>query len=238
MENLPQWTAEPNKAYGSLSTMYSEVLGQYNRYAGHVMMYIGGIYQNPKTIEQQGAVYTYVDKAKQQEAMDFIVEHYIATPEWIFNDSVLSKTGTGYAAIASDLSGKLVRKLLQDYRFVNLVEAENALGKDNAYTIEKYFADLNNAIFSELGSRKEVDMYKRILQKTYVDHLLNMLPIVKKDANSAVVIGYNPAIYDVGGVVYYQLKALEAKLKNATSKDMVSDAHYKFLYLMIKQNVE
>ena len=81
-------------------------------------------------------------------------------------------------------------------------------------------------------------MYKRILQKTYVDHLLNMLPIVKKDANSAVVIGYNPAIYDVGGVVYYQLKALEAKLKNATSKDMVSDAHYKFLYLMIKQNVE
>ena len=238
MENLPQWTAEPNKAYGSLSTMYSEVLGQYNRYAGHVMMYIGGIYQNPKTIEQQGAVYTYVDKAKQQEAMDFIVEHYIATPEWIFNDSVLSKTGTGYAAIASDLSGKLVRKLLQDYRFVNLVEAENALGKDNAYTIEKYFTDLNNAIFSELGSRKEVDMYKRILQKTYVDHLLNMLPIVKKDANSAVVIGYNPAIYDVGGVVYYQLKALEAKLKNATSKDMVSDAHYKFLYLMIKQNVE
>ena len=43
----------------------------------------------------------------------------------------------------------------------------------------------------------------------FVYVLLNL--IVKKDANSAVVIGYNPAIYDVGGVVYYQLKALEAE---------------------------
>lgn len=239
VENLDQWTAQPNKDYANLRNMYNEVLDQYLRYAGHVMIYIGGVYQTPKTVEQQGVVYEYVEKEKQQEAVKFIIDNYLNEPQWLFNDIIYAKTGLNYADVASKITGNIVRRLLQDYRFISLLEAENTLGEDKAYTVEQYFDDLNNAIFSETSSNRKLSMYARLLQKSYIDHLLNIMPTLKKDAtNSTVVIGYNPAVYDMGGLVLYQLQKLQKQLEKAKSNDMVTNAHYKYLNQLIKKNIE
>ena len=62
---------------------------------------------------------------------------------------------------------------------------------------------------------------------------------LKKDAtNSTVVIGYNPAVYDMGGLVLYQLQKLQKQLEKAKSNDMVTNAHYKYLNQLIKKNIE
>jgi hypothetical protein len=239
VQNLDSWTAQPNRDYTNLRKMYNEVIDQYLRYAGHVMMYIGGVYQTPKTVEQEGLVYEYVEKEKQQAAMKFLVDNYIDIPHWLFNDTILANTGMNYADIASKISGQLVRRLLQDYRVISLLEAENTLGKATTYTVEQYFNDLNKAIFDKVDTRKEVPMYTRLLQKSYVDHLLNILPVMKKDpANATVVIGYNPVVYDVGGIVLYQLQKLQKMLEKAKSDDMLTDAHYKYLNEIIKQNIK
>ena len=239
VQNLDSWTAQPNRDYTNLRKMYNEVIDQYLRYAGHVMMYIGGVYQTPKTVEQEGLVYEYVEKEKQQAAMKFLVDNYIDIPHWLFNDTILANTGMNYTDIASKISGQLVRRLLQDYRVISLLEAENTLGKTKVYTVEQYFNDLNRAIFDKVDTRKEVPMYTRLLQKSYVDHLLNILPAMKKDpANATVVIGYNPVVYDVGGIVLYQLQKLQKMLEKAKSDDMLTDAHYKYLNEIIKQNIK
>ena len=239
VQNLDSWTAQPNRDYTNLRKMYNEVIDQYLRYAGHVMMYIGGVYQTPKTVEQEGLVYEYVEKEKQQAAMKFLVDNYIDIPHWLFNDTILANTGMNYADIASKISGQLVRRLLQDYRIISLLEAENTLGKTKVYTVEQYFNDLNRAIFDKVDTRKEVPMYTRLLQKSYVDHLLNILPAMKKDpANATVVIGYNPVVYDMGGIVLYQLQKLQKMLEKAKSDDMLTDAHYKYLNEIIKQNIK
>ncbi len=60
--NLIEWTAENGKDYDDLATLYGQVLSQYNRYMGHVSNNIGGVYENHKTYEQEGAVYTPVAK--------------------------------------------------------------------------------------------------------------------------------------------------------------------------------
>ncbi|VAX35224.1 FIG00552894: hypothetical protein, partial [hydrothermal vent metagenome] len=57
---LIDWTAEDGKDYADLKTMYGQVLSQYNRYMGHVASNIGGVYENYKTYDQEGAVYIYV----------------------------------------------------------------------------------------------------------------------------------------------------------------------------------
>lgn len=239
VQNLDSWTAQPNRDYTNLRKMYNEVIDQYLRYAGHVMMYIGGVYQTPKTVEQEGLVYEYVEKEKQQAAMKFLVDNYIDIPHWLFNDTILANTGMNYADIASKISGQLVRRLLQDYRVISLLEAENTLGKATTYTVEQYFNDLNKAIFAKVDTRNEISMYTRLLQKSYVDHLLNILPTMKKDpANATVVIGYNPVVYDVGGIVLYQLQKLQKMLEKAKSDDMLTDAHYKYLNEIIKQNIK
>lgn len=236
--NLKTWTAEPNKSYTSLRQMYNEVVNQYLRYAGHTMMYIGGMYHNPKTIEQEGDVYSFVEKEKQEEAVSFIVDNYIHTPEWLFNDSIFALTGLNYSDVATKITGRLVRSLLSDYRFINLIEAETSLGKRNVYTVEQYFNDINNAIFADINKITPLDIYHRMLQKAYIDQLLNVLPKLKKQGETTITIGYNPTVYDMGGLIYHQLSYLKTKLKNAKSNDMVTQAHYNFLYQLIKQNIE
>ncbi|MBT8284488.1 MAG: zinc-dependent metalloprotease, partial [Flavobacteriaceae bacterium] len=56
--NLVEWTQEDGKNYDDLETLYGQVLSQYNRYMGHVSNNIGGVYENHKTYDQEGAVYT------------------------------------------------------------------------------------------------------------------------------------------------------------------------------------
>ena len=59
---LIDWTYEEGKNYDDLSTLYDQVFGQFNRYMGHVRSNIGGVYQYNKTYEQEGAVFTHVQK--------------------------------------------------------------------------------------------------------------------------------------------------------------------------------
>ena len=50
--------------------MYGQVLGQFNRYMGHVSANIGGVYEIYKTYDQEGAVYTHVAKDHQKKSND------------------------------------------------------------------------------------------------------------------------------------------------------------------------
>ena len=70
--NLIEWTAEIGKDYEDLQDIYNQLLGQYNRYMGHVTANIGGVYEYYKTYDQKGAVYTHVDKSHQQACMNFL----------------------------------------------------------------------------------------------------------------------------------------------------------------------
>ena len=49
LPNLEKWTSEEGQNYDELSTMYDQLLGQFNRYMGHVAGNIGGIYEYYKT---------------------------------------------------------------------------------------------------------------------------------------------------------------------------------------------
>ncbi len=78
MKNLGDWSKEPNTDYENLRTMHAEVNNQFRRYIGHVAKWIGGVYQESKKVEEEGDVYTIVEKEKQVEAMDFLVRNLFA----------------------------------------------------------------------------------------------------------------------------------------------------------------
>ena len=70
--NLIDWTSEDGKDYSDLNTMYGQVLSQFNRYMGHVVSNIGGVYQYYKTYDQDGPVYTHVQKSHQKKCIEFL----------------------------------------------------------------------------------------------------------------------------------------------------------------------
>ncbi|MDX1314472.1 MAG: zinc-dependent metalloprotease, partial [Eudoraea sp.] len=47
--SLTEWTFEEGKNYDDLETLYGQVIGQFNRYMGHVGNNIGGVYEHHKT---------------------------------------------------------------------------------------------------------------------------------------------------------------------------------------------
>ena len=57
--------------------------------------------------------------------------------------------------------------ILNDRVLVSLLMMEERYGKNNAYTLEEYMADVKNAIWKELKTGKSIDMFRRNVQKNY-----------------------------------------------------------------------
>jgi hypothetical protein len=55
-----------------------------------------------------------------------------------------------------------------------MIEAE-ASGDKDVYTITEFFKDLNHAIDKELYTHLPIDVYRRNLQKSYVENLINVI---------------------------------------------------------------
>jgi len=169
--NLIKWTAENGKDYDDLQTLYEQVLSQFNRYMGHVSNNIGGVYENHKTYEQEGAVYTPVAKEHQRDAMKFLQAELFATPKWMLDQEIFSKTE--YSGTVDRIRAMQVRTLnnvLSLGKMARLIEHETAMGS-KAYTLTQMMSELRSGIWSEIYAGRSIDTYRRNLQKGYIERL-------------------------------------------------------------------
>lgn len=239
-ENLIEWTKEPNKGYGNLLQMYNQVVTQFMRYTLHCSKWIGGIYENPKKIEEEGVVYEFVEKSKQKEAFKFLNDNVFTSPEWLLNPEIYELVNTDGQATMNRIHISVMTALISPRVFKNLISAENELG-NKAYTLTEYFNDLDKSILKELSSGAKTSIYKRNLQKAYVDALL--MSIVqfsssKYTAATGIRLAKNVDYSDVSSFVLYQLRNLQKRFQNANSSDPLTKAHYVYLAEYIKMSLE
>ena len=57
LKSLPEWTKEEGEDFEMLKESYESVVDQFRRYIGHVSKNIGGIYETPKSMDQNLPVY-------------------------------------------------------------------------------------------------------------------------------------------------------------------------------------
>ncbi len=171
---LANWYNEEGEKYTKLNEMYNQALGQYRRYMGHVTKNIGGIYETPKTYETTGVVYQPTPKKLQKDAVSFLNKQLFETPSWILNQEVLSKIkpGSGVDQL-SDLQEATLNSIYDYARMQRLIES-SALNA-NAYSLDELFTDMQSSIWSELRSKKVIDVYRRNLQKVYVEKMIGLL---------------------------------------------------------------
>lgn len=179
LPNLINWTKEPNEDYKSLNDMYGELTGQFRRYIGHVTYNFGGVYENLKKSNQAGNVYEFVSKETQKEAADFLNKQVFTTPTWLINKDVISKGGMNPATTILSLQETALNKMLSSSTMNKMLNAEAAIG-NQAYTVSDLLGDLKQSIFTELATKKAIDIYRRNLQKSYVERLgsiINPAPV-------------------------------------------------------------
>ncbi|WP_235982461.1 zinc-dependent metalloprotease [Gelidibacter maritimus] len=212
--NLIKWTAEDGKDYKDLKTMYGEVLSQFNRYMGHVTANIGGVYENYKTYDQEGAVYTQVDKAKQKEALQFLQDQLFNTPEWLIDDEIFNKIEfDGNVTRIRGTQTRTLNNLLQPSRLQRMIENET-INKNQAYSPLSMMQDLRKGIFSELRSGKKIDTYRRNLQHSYIDRMEYLMSAKQSPS-------------DIKAISRAELKTLERAIRSglARTNDTMSRIH-------------
>jgi len=229
LANLPLWTSEPADGYDNLANMYGQLTTQFGRYMGHVTKNIGGIYENPKTVEQAGSVYERTPAATQKEAMAFLDQQLFKTPTWLIQKPILDNINQDGLVLINRLQMVTLSRILSVSTLTKLISAESIDGA-SAYKVTDLFADLNTSIFSELKGNQPIDVYRRNLQKIYIDALISILkPAPAQIApmgagrSGAEPRGLSASSSDVYSVVKGQLSELNetisAKASTASGMD-------------------
>ena len=230
IDSIFVWTKVPNNDYVNLKTIYVEVASQYNRYLGHVATYVGGVYEEPKRVEEAGAIYTPVDKAKQKEAIAFLNKYAIDLPLWLVPDVIMNKLVLKADLTLDKMYANVFKRLLSKRVMMNLYTDE-CINGNKAYTMTDLFQDLNKSVWGNLSSGGKTHPYKRIQQKVYVHYLAGLhtgelSPMKRRGANNDNS--------DISSTIYAQLLDLQSKLKSAATKDFTTKAHYSYLIQKIQ----
>ncbi|WP_233268101.1 zinc-dependent metalloprotease [Algibacter sp. L3A6] len=173
--NLIEWTTKNNSDYEDLKTMYGHVFSQFNRYMGHVVNNVGGVYENYKTADQEGAVYSHVDKKHQKDCLLFINDQLFETPEWLISPEINDKIqASGIIERINAVQTRTLNNLLSTSRMQRMIENESLNGND-AYALTSMMRDLRNGVWKELNTGKNIDTYKRNLQRAHVNRLAYLM---------------------------------------------------------------
>ena len=217
---LMKWTKQDNEDYTNLADIYSQVSGQYNRYVTHVARNVGGIYKTPRVVEDSEPVFEFAPKAKQAEAVAFINQQLFTTPTWLISSDVYSRTGASPLTVVGNIQDNTLNRFFSANTLNKLINAETALG-NNAYKMTDLFSDLKKGIWSELSTKKTIDVYRRNLQKSYVNILSNLLsPPETTTITLGGGFGLAPSVNtdksDIKSLVRAHLTALKAEVTAAT----------------------
>lgn len=234
LPNLMGWSAEKGESYAELEQLYNALTGQFRRYMGHVTKNVGGVYDTPKTYDMTGNQFEVVPKAIQKDAVAFLNVQLFATPKWLMDQNILAKINpeNGVESIKG-MQDATLSNLLAGDRLVRLLEA-SSVNKNN-YSVDELLTDLKNGIFSELKSSTAIDMYRRNIQKLYIDKVIGLLKPGTTTVRSVpvgVTYGFttktvNLSQTDLPSIARGQLIGLKTQIKTAASKttDRMSKFH-------------
>jgi hypothetical protein len=168
---LINWSTVDGEDFNDLREMYNTVLSQFRRYMGHVTNNVGGVYQFYKTSDQNGAVYSHVDKNHQKLCIKFLNTHLFETPDWIIEKNILDKIEfAGITNRIRSIQSSYLNSLLDFGRMARMIENE-ALNGTNAYTLSQMMNDLKKGLWKELYKKEKIDIYRRNLQRSYINRL-------------------------------------------------------------------
>ncbi len=238
---LPEWTAEEADKYENLETMYGAVVTQFNRYMGHVLKNVGGVYETPKSVEQKGEdVYEPAPVQSQKDAVAFLGKQLFTTPEWLLDKNILNKINNPVATDQlTNVQVNVLNSLLSVGRLNRMAVSANRFGAARVYTPDAMMDDVKSLVWSELTSHKPIDGYRRNLQKAYIDALKR---VVNPDAAMMQAPGSAANIWNTDGVsvARAQLLALKKQVDAAipATSDKISKYHLQDVSDRIKKALD
>ena len=218
MKYLKEWTGGRVE---EMALLHKEVFYQYRRYLGHVLKWIGGVYETPAGKKVNGVLRKPVEGIKQQEAFDFIARNFLtAPPEWLFSPEVMDGLPESPEVSMEILCNQVFGELLNKQKLIRLLDSE---GEESAYTVPDLFTGLDRTIWRN-GSKKEQSFVtQRLIEKTYVSALCRLYQ--EKDLKNNG---------DLNAVLLAQLKRVQQLIaRKRSSASPLQIAHRAYMQAMV-----
>lgn len=150
-QNFEKWLSDPGATDEDLRTAYREIYMQFVRHINHVVPYIGGrIYYENRQGDHKMPV-TYMPKAKQKEALSWVVSQLRDAPSWILSDYYRQKYDTSgnifESSLFKSLPASVADGLLTPYRLLGIIEGSKAT-PNTGYTLAEYIDDVAKEFFA------------------------------------------------------------------------------------------
>ncbi|MFB9897864.1 zinc-dependent metalloprotease [[Hallella] seregens] len=184
MPHLVDWTrtGEPGQTYDEASAYYAAVVSQWRLFLYHVLANVGGMNLERPTIDDGKPAYTFVNKGRQREALQFLLDEVLGYPRWLFDTPLSRKiliqrttpNGTEEqepAYLLKNQQNYILWDLLDNARLVRMYENEMQNGKA-AFAPVEMMDMLHRHIFRTTMGGKNPDVMERSLQKSFVDALI------------------------------------------------------------------
>lgn len=187
ISKLPSLLSGKASSWEEYRNAYKILLRETSRSLDTVSRYIGGVYVNRSTPEQESDQLPYepVPALKQKEAMRVLADHAFSVNAFPINGELLNllqieRRGFDLYGEHEDpqvhkailnIQNKVFDQLLSPWVTYRITDT-TLYGND--YEIYEFFNDLNNSIFEE-DLNFEVSYVRKNLQTTYVRRLINIL---------------------------------------------------------------
>jgi hypothetical protein len=171
MPMLLRVTERRGQDNSDLAEIYTQLVNQWSDEMDHVVNVVGGATADIKYGGQPGAVYTPVSRERQVAAVQFLDAHVFHTPAFFLDEAVTSRIeANGSLTRINDAQARILHSLLDDYRLQRMIEISSRGG--DVYTLPAMLADVRHGIWTELGDHTvSIDVYRRSLQRTYLDQI-------------------------------------------------------------------
>lgn len=173
--NLIAWTYQPNDAYDNLADMHKAVVSQYNLYLYHVLKNIGSNYVTKRTVDEKGAVYRPVPKAKVKAAIDYLGRQLFVSPLWMYPQEIDDLIALKREEQISDQQNQVLNMLLSSGMLYNI--NLKSMQFEGAYTVPEFLNDVQQTVWVKFSGDEKQDFYRRGFQRGYIEKLgLLLLP--------------------------------------------------------------
>lgn len=239
MPEIMNWTYEPNEGYAKASSLYQNIVGQFNLYMRHVATNVGGIYSTPVSVEQTDVkAMEYVPKDIQRKAVIFLNKELFNTPNWLLDKKLAERARINTYNAVFRVQSSILKQLLSKNTLDKMTNDE-FLNGTKAYTANNLFTDLKKGIWSDLQGGKRPDYAQRNLQKVYVNALISMIDKPKGNSSSLLsmmtsVLSSSDSPSEAPTIARGQLLELRRSLASAASASTgIVRSHYLNLQALI-----
>lgn len=202
MQNIEKWTHQDDDVYEDLSTLHKTVRSQFVRYSGHVQKNIAGVYTNNTPGDTRRQI---VPRHLQREAIDWIGNQIFEPALWLYPQSVVDKLGIKAHDELVEFRMSAISYLLSPGMMLNIYN--NSFVADEPYQLNEYLSDVFRAAWKPLtGKNERLDMYRRQLERTYVEFMNTALNPTDKQENSLTA---NVRRTDVAAILFQHITMVE-----------------------------